>query len=83
MDQALDIDWLVCEDTLITKFKVNQPAVDLKLWFDFKFPSSFFNQVKFPFQFKNPLSILLSYFQGPSPFWRPPPAPLPRLSLIY
>jgi hypothetical protein len=74
MDQAVDIDWLVCENSLITKSEIDDPSVDQNYWFDLTPPSSFFNQVKFSFQRKHPLSVLLFYFQGTSPFWRPPPA---------
>ena len=73
MDQAIDIDWLVCENSLITKSEMNDPSIDQNLWFDSKPHLHFFNQVKFLFQLKNPLSVLLSSFQGTSPFWRPPP----------
>jgi len=76
IDQAIDIDWLVCDNFLITKSRINYPSIDQNLWFDLKPSSSFFNQVKSFFQMKNPLSILLSYFLETSPFWRPPPAPL-------
>ncbi len=80
IDQAIDIDWLICENSLIIKSEWNNPCEKefriTSLWFDLKSPSSFFNQVKFFFQLKNPLSVLLSYFRGTSPFWRPPPAPL-------
>ena len=84
MDQTVDIEWLVCENSFITKSEVNDPLEEefklTNLWFDSKPPSSFFNQVKFFFQLKNPLSALISYFQGTSPFWRPPPIFLPCLS---
>ena len=73
VDQAIDIEWLVCENSFITKSEMNEPSIDQNLWFDLKPSSSFFNQVKFFFKLKNPLSVLLSYFQGTSPFWRPPP----------
>ena len=73
MDQAVDIEWLVCESSLVIKSEMNGPFIDQNLCFNSKPPSSFFNQVKFLFQLKNPLSVLLSYFQGTSPFWRPPP----------
>lgn len=73
MDQAVDIEWLVCESSLITKSEMDDLSIDQNLWFDSKPPSSFFNQVKIFFQLKNSLSVLLSYFQGTSPFWRPPP----------
>jgi hypothetical protein len=73
MDQAVDIDWVVCENFLVTKSEMNDPSIDQNLCFDLKPSSSFFNQVKFLFQLKNPLSVLLSYFQGIIPFQRPPP----------
>ena len=72
VDQAVDIEWLVCENSFITKSEVDDPSIDQNLWFDTKPPSSFLNQVKSFFQLKNPLSALPSYFQGSSPFWRPP-----------
>jgi hypothetical protein len=82
MDQAIDIDRSVSENSFVTKPEMNDPSVDQNLWFELKPPSSFFNQVKFSFQLKNPLSILLSHFQGASPFWRPPPDYPPSFSLI-
>jgi hypothetical protein len=80
IDQAVDIAWLVCENSLIMKSETSDPAFNQNLWFNLKPPSSFFNQVKIFFQLKNPLSILLSYSQGTSPFWRPPPGFHPFLS---
>jgi len=76
MDQAVDIAWLVCEDSFFVKFEIESPLADQNLWFNLESPSSIFNQVKSFFQLKNPLSVLLSYLQGPSPFWRPPPLAL-------
>jgi hypothetical protein len=73
MDHAIDIDWLICENSLITKSKINNPFIDQNLWLDIKPPSSLFNQVNFFLQLKNPLSVLLSHFQGTSPFLRAPP----------
>jgi hypothetical protein len=73
IDQAVDIEWLVCENSLVIKSEMNGPSIDQNLCFNSKPPSSFLNQVKIFFQSKNPLSVLLSYFQGTSPFWRPPP----------
>jgi hypothetical protein len=73
VDQAVDIEWLVCENSFITKSEVDDPSIDQNLWFDAKPSSSFLNQVKSFFQLKNPLSALPSYFQGSSPFWKPPP----------
>ena len=80
MDQAIDIEWLIFENSLITISEINDPSIDQNLQFDLKPPSSFFNQVKIFFQLKNPLSVLLSYFQGTSPFCRPPPVIHPSLS---
>ena len=75
VDQAVDdIEWLVCENSLITKSEMDGPSFGKNLWFDSKPSSSFFNQVKIFSKLKNPLSALLSYFQGTSPFWRPPPS---------
>jgi hypothetical protein len=73
IDQAVDIAWLVCENSLVIKLEMEGPLADQNLWFSLEPPSSIFNQVKSFFQLKNPLSILLSYSQGTSPFWRPPP----------
>jgi hypothetical protein len=80
MDQAVDIEWLVCGSSLLIKSEeMNEPSIDQNLWFDLR-PSIFsFNQVKFLFQLKNHLSVLLSYFQGTSPFYRPPPIFNPSL----
>jgi len=80
VDQAVDINWLVCENFPTTKSEMNDPSIERNLWMDLKPPSYFFNQVKFFFQLKNPSSFLLSYFQGTSPFWRPPPVIHPSLS---
>ena len=80
MDQAIDIDWLVCENSLIIKSEMNGPFINHDLCFNSKPLTSFLNQVKIHFQLKNPLSILLSYFHGTSPFWRPPPRFHPSLS---
>jgi hypothetical protein len=80
IDQAVDIEWLVCENSLVIKSEMSDPSIDQNLWFDLR-PSLFsFNQVKIFFQLKNPLSVLLSYFQGTSPFCRPPPSLHPSLS---
>jgi len=73
IDQAIDIEWLVCENSLLIKTEINNTYIDQNLWVGSKPASSFLSQIKFFFQLKNPLSVLLSYFQGTSPFWRPPP----------
>ncbi len=73
IDQAVDIEWLVCENSLVIKSEMSDPDINQDLWFALKPPSSFFNQVKYFFHLNNSLSILVSYFEGTSPFWRPPP----------
>jgi hypothetical protein len=73
IDQAIDIEWLVCENSLVIKSEINGPFIDHHLSFNSKPSSYFFNQVKFLFQLKNSLSVLLSFFQGILPFQRPPP----------
>jgi len=73
IDQAVDIAWLVCENSLVIKLEMDSPLADQNLCFSLKLPSSIFHQVKSFLRLKNPLSILLSYSQGTSPFWRPPP----------
>jgi len=73
MDQAVDNAWLVCEDSVFVKLEIEGALADQNLWFNLEPPSCTFSQVKSFFQLKNPLSVLFSYLQGPSPFWRPPP----------
>jgi len=80
MDQAIDINWLICENSIVTKSEMNDPCIDQNLWFDLKPSSYFFNRVIFFFQLKNPLSVLISFFQGASSFCRPPPNFHPSLS---
>jgi hypothetical protein len=86
MDQTIDIDWLVSEDSLIIKSEwsdlCEKESKLMGLWFDLGPRSSFFNQAKFFTQLKNPLPVLISYFQGTSPFWRSPPALFPVSSLL-
>jgi hypothetical protein len=79
VDQTVDIAWLVCENSLSVKLEIEGPPADQNLSFNLEPPCRIFNQVKSFFQLKNPLSVLLSYFQGPSPFWRPPPGFHPLL----
>ncbi len=80
IDQAIDIAWLVCEDSLFVKLEIEGPLADRDLSFNLEPSSCILNRFKSFFQLKNPLSVLLSYFQGPSPFWRPPPGFHPFLS---
>ena len=76
MDQAADNTWSVCEYSLFVRLEIEGPLADQNLSLYLDPPSCTFNQVKSFFQLKNPLSVLFSYLQGPSPFWRPPPASL-------
>jgi len=73
MDPAVGIAWLVCENSLLARLEIEGPVADQNLWLNLEPASCTDNQVKSFFQLKNPLSVLLSYLQGPSPFWRPPP----------
>jgi len=73
MDQAVDIAWLVWENSVVVKLEIGGPLVDQNLSLNMEPPSCIFNRGKSFFQLKNPLSVLPSYFQAPSPFWRPPP----------
>jgi len=79
IDQAVDIEWLVCENSLVIKSEMNGPSVDQNVCSNPKPPSAFLDQLKPLFQVKNPSSILLSYFQGDSRFSRPPPHSHPFL----
>ena len=72
-DQAIGTDWLICEDAFATKTEKDYPSIDPSLWFDLKLSSHFYNRVKSFLQLKSRPFILLSYFHGASPFWRPPP----------
>jgi hypothetical protein len=73
MDQTVDIEWWVCESFLFTKSEMIDSSFNQNLWIGSKPSYSFFNQIEIFFQLKNPLSAMLFYFQGTSPFWRPPP----------
>jgi len=72
--QDIGIDWLICEDAVVTKLEKEDSSIDSDLWFDLRISSYSFNRVKSFFQLKSRFSSLLSRFQGVSPFWRPPPA---------
>lgn len=74
MDQVIDTDWLVCENSIVIKSEYNDSSIDKNFCCDSKkVMFSFFKKIRLPFQLKNPLSALFSYFHGTSPFWRPPP----------
>ena len=73
LDQIFDIEWLVCENSLSIKSEYNNFCPNKCLWHDFEPITSLFNQIRYVFQLKNPLSVLYSSFQRATPFWRPPP----------
>lgn len=73
--QATDIEWLIFEDSLV-KSEMKGPSVDQNVCFNQKTPYPFINHLKAFSLLKNPLSALLSNFQGASLFSRPPPQPI-------
>ncbi len=73
IDQTVDIAWLVCENSVVIKLDIRDPSIDQNWPFNLEPPSWIFNRDKSFSQLKNPFSVLRSYFQGPFPFWRPPP----------
>lgn len=73
IDQAVDFDWVVSENSLVIKSEMYSHLVNENVCSNPKPSSVFLNKLAILFQWKNPLSILLFYFQGASPFWRPPP----------
>jgi hypothetical protein len=76
-DQLFVSNRLVCEDSFVIKSEYSDPIEEefkfMSGGIDSKPLSSFLNQVKFFLQLKNPLSVLFSFFQGTSSFWRPAP----------
>jgi len=78
--QAAGVNWLICQDAVVTKSEKDASSTDPDLWLDLKLSSHFFNRVKSFYELKSPSSILLPQFQGASPFSRPPPHPRPSLS---
>jgi len=80
MDQAIDTNWLICDNSLVIKLEYSDIYTEKCFWFDSISIFSLFNQMRFTFQVKNPLSLLFSYLRGTSPFWRPPPSFHPSLS---
>jgi len=80
IDQAVDIAWLVCEDSLVVRLEMKGPLADQNLSLNLEPPSCIFNQIKSFLHLKNAISVLVSYSKGTSPFWRPPPSFHPSLS---
>jgi hypothetical protein len=77
MDQAVNIDWSVYEESFFTKSETKDPCINQNSWFDSDGRISFSAQTRIVFQLKNPFSFLFSSLQGTSPFWRPPPGLTP------
>ncbi len=73
-NQAAGVNRLICEDAVVTKPAKDDSSIEPDLWLDLKLSSYFVNRAKSFFQLKSHSSILLSHFQGASPFSRPPPA---------
>ncbi|HSB05417.1 MAG TPA: hypothetical protein VLK23_09490 [Thermodesulfobacteriota bacterium] len=72
-DQTIDWEWLICDNSLIIKSD-GDLSLDGALEPDSKKTVlSFSPNIQFISQLKNPLSVLHRFFQGTSPFWRPPP----------
>jgi hypothetical protein len=72
-DQLIDINWVICDNTLVIKSESKEPRIEKIFWPQTKPKVSFFNQRGFIYQLKNSISFLISSFKGTSPFWRPPP----------
>ncbi len=78
-NQAAGVNWLICEDAVVTKSEKDDSSIDPDSWLNLKLSSNFFNRVKSFFKPKSHSSILLSHFQGASLFSRPPPHSHPCL----
>ncbi len=72
MDQAVDIEWLVCENSLVIKSEINGPFIDHHLCFNSKPPSSFFNQVKISLPTEEPFICFTFLFSGDLSFLETP-----------
>jgi len=80
MDQAIDIEWLICENSSITKSEINGPFVDQSLCFGSKPELPLFDQIRFNFQSGDFFSGMFIFFKGTSNFNRSPPRFHPSLS---
>ena len=66
MDQAIDIDRSVNENSLVIKSEMNDPSADQNLWFDLTLRSSSFNQVQGSLSIEETLYLFyFPTFRGP------------------
>jgi hypothetical protein len=71
-DQPIEWECLVCDNSLIKS--ASDSSLDETLGPDSKKTvPSLLSLIRFISQVRNPLSVLNSFSQGASPFWRPPP----------
>ncbi|OGP88623.1 MAG: hypothetical protein A2157_04670 [Deltaproteobacteria bacterium RBG_16_47_11] len=73
-DQTIALEWLICDNSLDIKSDNNSPLDEPLGPHSKKVVPTFFVPIQFIAQLKNPLSVLHGFFQGTSPFWRPPPS---------
>lgn len=73
VDQVIDTDWLVCEDSLAVKLEGPSFSVDKNFVFYPEPLLPLFDPISFISQLRNSLSILYASFKGIVPFWKPPP----------
>jgi hypothetical protein len=73
-DQTIDWDWLICDNFLVIKLDSDSSLNEAFGSDSTKTVPAFSIPIQFISQLKNPLSVLYGFFQGTSPFWRPPPS---------
>jgi hypothetical protein len=73
MDQVIDLDWLVCDNSLSEEINDQGLGEDKDSQFDEKPISNLREQFNTICQLKNPLSVLFPFFWGTAPFLRSPP----------
>jgi hypothetical protein len=72
-DQTIDWAWLICDNSLIIKSD-GDLSLDRALGpCSEKTDPTFRASIRFISLLKHPLSVSHGFFQGTSPFWRPPP----------
>jgi hypothetical protein len=75
MDQVIDINWLICENSLTIKSEWLDPELKFgNLWFDSEPIPSLFNQMRLNSRSKDSFFLLFAFFKGTSHFNRPPPS---------
>jgi len=81
LDQVIDFDWLVSDNSLSEEINDRGLSEDKDLRFYEKPISGLREQFNTICQLKNPLSALFPFFWGTAPFLRPPPRVLSPSSL--